>query len=409
MADGPTPAGAAMTDDTTTGDATTGDGPLGIYIHWPFCRSLCPYCDFNSHVAETLDAGMQARWRDAFLAELSHYAQRVGRRRVVSIFFGGGTPSLMDPATAGALIDAVSSYLNLAPDAEITLEANPTSAEAGRFAGFAAAGVNRVSIGIQALDDGALAALGRRHSATEARAAIALAARHFVRYSYDLIYARPDQTLDAWRRELAGALALAGGHLSLYQLTIEAGTPFFLRHAEGSLTLPGESAGAAMYEATQEMLDDAGMPAYEISNHAVPGNECRHNLGYWRYEDYIGIGPGAHGRITVDGTVRATRQHRAPAIWLDRVGTSGHATQTDDALDAAIRTGEALMMGLRLNEGVDAHRFARRTGRSLESALDPERVRRLVDGGFLESNAADLRATPSGRQRLDAVLDALLA
>lgn len=386
-----------------------GDAPLGLYVHWPFCRSLCPYCDFNSHVAERLDAETQALWRTAFLAELAHYAQRTGRRRIASIFFGGGTPSLMAPATAGAVIDAAAGHFDLDREIEITLEANPTSIEADRFAGFAAAGINRVSIGVQALDDAALAALGRQHSAAEARAAIDLAARHFDRYSFDLIYARPGQIPAAWRRELGEALSLANGHLSVYQLTIERGTPFFLRHAEGSLDLPGEEDSAAMYELTHAVLDDAGMPAYEISNHAAPGRECRHNLGYWRYEDYLGIGPGAHGRITVGGAVHATRQHRAPEIWLQRVGEIGHATQTDTPLDTETRAHEALMMGLRLTEGIDAGRFARRTGRSLAEALDTGRVGRLVSGGFLESDARGLRATAAGRQRLDAVLDALLA
>ena len=387
----------------------TADGPLGLYIHWPFCRSLCPYCDFNSHVAARLEDDDQRRWRDAYLAELAHYAGRVGRRRIVSIFFGGGTPSLMAPATAAAVIDAAAGHFDLADDVEITLEANPGSVEADRFAGFAAAGINRVSLGVQALDDAALKSLGRQHSATEARTAIAVAARHFDRYSFDLIYARPGQSVAAWRRELADALTLASGHISVYQLTIEPGTPFFLRQAEGALTLPGEAAGAAMYEATQSVLDAAGLPAYEISNHAAPGAACRHNLGYWRYEDYLGIGPGAHGRLTVDGTVHATRQHRAPEIWLQRVGELGHATRTDMALDTATRISEALMMGLRLAEGIDAERFARRTGAALDTALDTVALGRLVAGGFLTNDAAGLRATSEGRQRLDAVLGALLA
>jgi oxygen-independent coproporphyrinogen-3 oxidase len=387
----------------------TGDSPLGLYVHWPFCRSLCPYCDFNSHVATRLDDTDQQRWRDAYLAELAHYAGRAGHRRVVSIFFGGGTPSLMAPATAAAVIDAAAGHFDLANDIEITLEANPGSVEAERFAGFAAAGINRVSLGVQALDDDALRNLGRQHSAAEARAAIAVAARYFARYSFDLIYARPGQSVASWQRELAEALALASGHLSVYQLTIEPGTPFFLRQAEGALTLPDETAGAAMFEATQALLDAAGLAAYEISNHAAPGAECRHNLGYWRYEDYLGIGPGAHGRLTVDGAVHATRQHRAPEIWLQRVEQIGHATRTDQPLDAETRTSEALMMGLRLAEGVDAARFARRTGGALDSVLDTGNIDRLVHGGFLVKEATRLRATPAGRQRLDAVLGALLA
>jgi oxygen-independent coproporphyrinogen-3 oxidase len=387
-------------------DAT---GALGIYVHWPFCRSLCPYCDFNSHVAGALDAGDQARWRGAYLAELAHYAGRTGRRTVTSIFFGGGTPSLMEPATAGAVIDAVAGHFDIAATVEITLEANPNSAEADRLAGFAVAGINRVSLGVQALDDAALSFLGRRHDAAEARAAIDIAAQHFDRVSFDLIYARPGQTVAAWRRELDEAIALAHGHLSLYQLTIEPGTPFFLRHAEGALAMPDETAAAALYEATQDALDRAGMPAYEISNHAVPDAACRHNLGYWRYEDYLGIGPGAHGRLTIGGSLHATRQHRAPGIWLQRVGQLGHATRTDMPVDTDARVGEALMMGLRLTEGVDAARFERRVGCRLADVLDPAAAVRLAHAGFIEFDAAGLRATATGRQRLDAVLAALIA
>ncbi len=388
-------------------------GTLGVYIHWPFCRSLCPYCDFNSHVFDghggELGAGDQARWRDAYLAELAHYARRAGKRTVSSIFFGGGTPSLMDPATASAVIDAVAGHFDVAANVEITLEANPTSVEAGRLAGFAAAGVNRVSLGVQALDDNALKFLGRQHDAAEARRAIDIAARHFDRFSFDLIYARPGQTEAAWRAELAHALERARGHLSVYQLTIEPGTPFFLRHAEGSLETPGDTVAAALYEATQEILEDAGLPAYEISNHAAPGAECRHNLGYWRYEDYLGIGPGAHGRLSVEGAIHATRQHRAPAIWLQRVGDIGHATRTDTPLDSGTVASEALMMGLRLAEGIDAARFEARSGQALCDALDPAAVVRLSEGGFIEFGAAGLRATAAGRQRLDAVLAALLS
>jgi putative oxygen-independent coproporphyrinogen III oxidase len=384
------------------------DEPLGIYVHWPFCRALCPYCDFNSHVAKRLETEDQAHWRDAYLTELAHYAERAGRRRVTSIFFGGGTPSLMEPATAAAVIDAAAGHFDFDANVEITLEANPTSVEAERFAGFAAAGINRISIGVQALDDTALTLLGRRHNAGEARTAIAIAAKHFDRFSFDLIYARPDQSIDAWRQELETALSLARGHLSVYQLTIEPGTPYFLRHAEGSLKLPDEATGAAMFEMTQDLLAAAGLPAYEISNHAGPGAECRHNLGYWRYEDYLGIGPGAHGHLTIDGAIHATRQHRAPEIWLQRVTDLGHATRTDMPLDSETRASEALMMGLRLADGIDAARFARRTGQSLDEALDPDAIGRLVRGGFVETDAGGIRATPAGRQRLDAVLAALL-
>jgi oxygen-independent coproporphyrinogen-3 oxidase len=380
--------------------------PLGVYVHWPFCTSLCPYCDFNSHVAGAIDP---AQWRDAYLRELTHYAGLAGRRMAVSIFFGGGTPSLMDPATVGAVIDAVAGHFEVAGDIEITLEANPGSVDAERFAGFAAAGVNRVSLGVQALDDDALRFLGRRHSVAEACNAIDLARRHFARSSFDLIYARPGQTVAAWRHELDAALAFAPNHLSVYQLTIEPGTPFFLRRAEGRLSVPDEAIAADLYEATRDTLDAAGLAAYEISNHAVPGAECRHNLGYWRYDDYLGVGPGAHGRLTRDGAVRATRQHRAPAIWLQRVEERGHATQTDAPVDVEDRAVEALMMGLRLAAGVDAAHFAARVGQSLDSRLDPTALARLAAAGFVEFDGRTLRATAAGRQRLDAVLAALLA
>src|SRR5579863_145353 len=272
-----------------------GESELALYIHWPFCTSKCPYCDFNSHVRERID---EARWRNALLRELDRAAETLAGRRVASVFFGGGTPSLMAPQTAAALIERIATHWGLDDRTEITLEANPTSVEASRFAELRAAGVNRVSLGVQALDDGALKFLGRGHNAGEARGAVALAARLFPRFSFDLIYARPGQTLAAWRDELSAALAMAGNHLSLYQLTIEAGTAFATAYARGDFRLPDEETQAALYEVTQEALAAAGLPAYEISNHARPGEECRHNLVYWRYQDYLGIGPGAHGRLT---------------------------------------------------------------------------------------------------------------
>jgi len=378
---------------------------LAIYVHWPFCRSLCPYCDFNSHVAEHID---HARWRSALLRELAHYAERAGPRRVTSIFFGGGTPSLMAPETVAALIEAVGQHFTLDGDTEITLEANPTSAEAGRLAQFADAGINRISLGVQALDDDALAFLGRTHSSREAIAAIEAAAAACARYSFDLIYTRPGQTVAAWRRELAQAVTLAAGHLSVYQLTIERGTPFFLAHARGDLSLPDEDTAARLFEITQETLANAGLPAYEISNHAAPGVACRHNLAYWRYGDYIGIGPCAHGRLTFTGCLRATRQHRAPAIWLERVAQHGHATQTLAAIDGATAAAELTMMGLRLAEGIDAGTFRARVGMPMDDWFEDASMHRLIEGGFLERDTAGLRATAAGRQRLDALLDALL-
>ncbi|HLO76499.1 MAG TPA: radical SAM family heme chaperone HemW, partial [Magnetospirillum sp.] len=296
------------------------DPGFGIYIHWPFCLSKCPYCDFNSHVAASID---QPRWRAALLAELEHFAQAKPGATVTSIFFGGGTPSLMEPATAGALIERVAALWPTAPGLEITMEANPSTVEAGRFRDFRAAGVGRLSLGVQALDDQSLKFLGRRHDAGEALAALGVAGRLFPRFSFDLIYARPGQSPAAWRAELARALSLAGDHLSMYQLTIEDGTAFAPAHARGDFELPSEDDQAAMFEITQELTAAAGLPAYEVSNHARPGGECRHNLTYWLGGDYVGVGPGAHGRLNG----QALRQHRAPDIWLERVESHGHATQ----------------------------------------------------------------------------------
>ncbi len=377
---------------------------LAIYVHWPFCRSLCPYCDFNSHVSERVD---HTRWRAALIRELNHYAEIAGPRRVTSIFFGGGTPSLMAPDTAAAVIEAAAQYFTLSEEIEITLEANPTSVEAGHLAAFAEAGVNRVSLGIQALDNDALAFLGRTHSAEEALKAIEVAAATFERYSFDLIYTRPGQSVEMWRRELERAIGLTRGHISVYQLTIEQGTPFYLANARGDLDLPDDTVSAALYEITQDVLADAGMPAYEISNHATPGQACRHNLAYWQYRDYAGIGPGAHGRLTVGDKIFATRQHRAPEIWLRRVEDHGHATQTHEPLDTQSVIAELAVMGLRLSGGIDAANFHARAGKTLDEVIDPAALQRLGDGGFIVHDSNGLRATPAGRQRLDAVIAAL--
>ncbi len=380
-------------------------GDIALYVHWPFCLSLCPYCDFNSHVRDTIDQGA---WRDGLLRELEHYAARVPGRRLTSIFFGGGTPSLMPPETARAIITRAQELFTHDPELEITLEANPTSAEQAALAGFADAGVNRLSLGVQALDDAALSALGRTHAVSEARTAIATAADIFERFSFDLMYARPGQTPDAWMRELDSALALTRGHLSVYQLTIEAGTPFFLAQARGDLQLPDEAEGAAMFEQTQDALAAAGLPAYEISNHAAPGQESRHNLTYWHYRDYVGVGPGAHGRITIDGQIRATRQHRAPEIWLERTLQAGHATQDDAVLPHETLTAELVMMGLRLAAGIDAGEFTQRIGISPGETFPPATIDRLVDAGYLDWREDGFGATAAGRQRLNAVVDALL-
>jgi oxygen-independent coproporphyrinogen-3 oxidase len=379
---------------------------FGIYVHWPFCRSKCPYCDFNSHVRERLD---EAAWRSALLAELDHYAQRTPGRLVTSIFFGGGTPSLMDPASAEAVLDRIAKRWPMAADVEITLEANPNSAEAARFAAFHAAGINRLSIGVQALDDQALRFLGRGHNTVEARAAIDAASRAFDRYSFDLIYARPDQTVAAWEGELRAALSLAADHLSVYQLTIEPGTAFHVAHARGDFALPSPDLAADLFEATHAILGEAGMPLYEVSNHARQGRECRHNLVYWRYEDYVGVGPGAHGRITLDGRKLATRQERAPETWIARVQSAGHATAEERPIVPAEAAQEALLMGLRLAEGIEAARFERQTGLPLAQALDAARLRRLVAGGLVAYDQHILRATPAGLRVLNSVIAELAA
>ena len=380
--------------------------PLALYLHWPFCLAKCPYCDFNSHVRAGID---QPRFAAALRRELAWEAARLGRRRLTSIFFGGGTPSLMEPATVAALIDDAVRWFDPVPGLEITLEANPTSVEAERFAGFRAAGVNRVSVGIQSLDQAALTFLGRQHSADQAVAALELARRVFPRVSFDLIYARPGQTEAAWRAELRTALALASDHLSLYQLTIEPGTRFATQAARGEIVLPDGDAAAALYEATAEEAGAFGLEAYEVSNYARPGAESRHNLSYWRYEDYAGIGPGAHGRLTIDGARRATRRHRAPEAWAGLVDQAGHGTAEETPVPPAEAAREALLMGLRLAEGVDAEHFATRTGITLEAALDLSMVAAAEAEGYLVRKDGQLRATAAGRLRLDALLAAIVA
>ncbi|MGF1608048.1 MAG: radical SAM family heme chaperone HemW [Kiloniellales bacterium] len=386
--------------------ASTAPEPgFGLYVHWPFCLSKCPYCDFNSHVREAID---QARWRRTLLAELDHYAARTPGRRLTSIFFGGGTPSLMEAETVAAVIERAAAQWAFDPAIEITLEANPTSVEAARFAGYRAAGVNRVSLGVQALDDRALAFLGRQHSAAEALAAVALARRSFPRISFDLIYARPEQTGAAWTDELNRALDEAPTHLSVYQLTIEEGTAFHGAWRRGELVMPDEETSAALFDTTQERLAAAGLPAYEISNHAAPGSECRHNLTYWRYGDYVGIGPGAHGRLTLAGDKIATRQHRAPEAWLAEVERQGHATRGETIVASDERLIELTMMGLRLSEGIARDAFRRETGAEPEALFESARLDALQEAGYLELDEAGMRATPSGLGRLNALLAYML-
>jgi len=390
--------------DSAAPSAAGGDAAFGVYVHWPFCLSKCPYCDFNSHVRHA--AIDEARFARAIAAEIAACAARAGGRTVTSIFFGGGTPSLMQPATVAAVLDAISRNWSVAPGAEVTLEANPTSVEAARFRGYRAAGVNRVSLGVQALDDDALRRLGRRHTAAEALAAVAIARATFERYSFDLIYAREAHTPEIWAAELKRAIAQASGHLSLYQLTIEMDTPFAALHATGALKTPDEDCARALYDVTQTICADAGLPAYEVSNHAQPGCECRHNLVYWRGQEYAGVGPGAHGRLMVDGRRRATATEKRPEAWLMRVESLGHGLVTDETLIPEEIADEFLLMGLRLAEGIDPNRYAAIAGRP----LDAGRLATLTAQGAVEiTPGGRLRVTPSGFPVLDAVVADLAA
>ncbi|MGJ4933043.1 radical SAM family heme chaperone HemW [Bradyrhizobium sp. HKCCYLRH3083] len=377
---------------------------FGVYVHWPFCLSKCPYCDFNSHVRHA--AIDQERYARAFAQEIATTAARIGPRTVSSIFLGGGTPSLMQPQTVGAILDAIGRHWHVAADVEVSLEANPTSVEATRFAGYRAAGVNRVSLGVQAMDDASLKMLGRLHTAEEAMKAVAIARNAFERYSFDLIYARPDQTPAMWTEELTRAIGEAAEHLSLYQLTIEEGTPFFGLHAAGKLKTPDDGLARTLYDVTQEICGRHGLPAYEISNHARPGAECRHNLLYWRGQEYAGIGPGAHGRLDIGGIRHATATDKRPEAWLMRVESNGHGVMTDDELNREERADEFLLMGLRLAEGIDPQRYARISGRT----LDPRRIALLREEGAIAVDPdGRLRVTQDGFPVLDAVVADLAA
>ncbi|HUU66780.1 MAG TPA: radical SAM family heme chaperone HemW [Methyloceanibacter sp.] len=377
--------------------------PFGVYVHWPFCQAKCPYCDFNSHVRH---GGIdEARFLAGYLTELAHFAARAPGRTVTSIFFGGGTPSLMGPRTVAAILDAIGDHWSVDRDAEITLEANPTSVEAENFAGYAAAGVNRLSLGVQALDDASLKALGRLHTVDEALAALGLAHKHFGRVSFDLIYAREGQSARDWEQELTRALDHAGDHLSLYQLTIEDGTPFAARHAAGTLRVPHTKKASAMYLLTQALCEAAGLPAYEISNHARPGSKSRHNLVYWRGHDYAGIGGGAHARITENGVKRALSTLKSPEGWLAQVEAQGHGLTSDEALSSAETAEEYLLMALRLAEGMDLARLAALGGRALDEAL----LNALEGDGLLARNGSRLKATQSGRLVLERLILELAA
>lgn len=379
---------------------------FGVYVHWPFCLSKCPYCDFNSHVRERVD---QTRWRAALLRELDHAAAAVPDKHVTSIFFGGGTPSLMPPDTVAAVIERVGALWSLAADVEITLEANPTSVERTRLAELAAAGINRVSIGVQSFDNEVLRFLGREHDRNDAIAAIETAADLFGRYSFDLIYARPEQSVASWQRELAQAITLAGSHLSLYQLTIETGTPFHGRWKQGDLTPLDDDTSTEMFVLTQEIMSAAGMPAYEVSNHAAPGAESRHNLLYWRYGDYVGVGPGAHGRLTTPAGKVAVERRRLPERWLEMVERDGHGTRSSVILNRTDRLAELVIMGLRLAEGIPAARFRAEIGTSFEAALNETALEDLRHLALIDVVGDRLRATDEGRLRLNALVERLLA
>ena len=377
---------------------------FGVYVHWPFCLSKCPYCDFNSHVRHAqID---EARFVRAFETEIAATAARAPGRTVSTVFFGGGTPSLMQPSTVGAILDSIGKHWTVDKNVEVTLEANPTSVEATRFAGYRAAGVNRVSLGVQSLNDASLKELGRLHTAQEALDAVAIARKNFERYSFDLIYARPRQTPDEWRTELKRAISEAAEHLSLYQLTIEPETPFATLHAAGKLVVPNDDNARDLWDVTQEITMQAGLPADEVSNHARPGAECRHNLVYWRMHEYAGIGPGAHARLDVEGRRRAIATEKRPEAWLMRVESLGNGVITDDMLTREEIADEFLLMGLRLAEGIDPERYKRISGRE----LDPDRIATLASLGFVE-NGRDgmLRVTQAGFPVLDAVVADLAA
>jgi putative oxygen-independent coproporphyrinogen III oxidase len=391
-----------------TGNADKAGPGFGVYVHWPFCQSKCPYCDFNSHVSESID---HDAWVRAYAREIAWTANELPERPVVtSIFFGGGTPSLMPPETTAAVLDAIRAAYPVAGDVEITLEANPSSVEVGRFQGYREAGVNRVSIGVQSLDNQALKFLGRLHDVKSARAAIDCARSIFPRYSFDMIYAYPDHEPDQWRKQLSEAITLSGDHLSVYQLTIESGTPF----ARSGVPAAPEETAEALFHVTNDVLDSAGLPAYEISNHAKPGSECRHNMLYWRGGGHVGIGPGAHGRTrarTQDQDKQWTSHYRihTPARWLDQVETQEHGTAKTSPIPTSERIDEAVLMGLRLRQGLSRDDFVRATGQTFEHALDADNLRVLTDGGFLVLDDQGLRATNDGWMRLNAVIAKLLS
>lgn len=383
------------------------DTGFGIYVHWPFCKAKCPYCDFNSHVSETID---HDAWLKAFEKALDYYYPHVKNKTVTSVFFGGGTPSLMKPETVSGILNKIKNDYNCVPDMEVTLEANPTSVEADKFKNFAKAGVNRVSIGVQSFNEKDLKFLGREHNVDEATKAINLARDNFERFSFDLIYARPEQTLKQWEEELLRALDFAVGHISLYQLTIEQGTAFYTRYNRGEFKLPEDNLASDFYDLTKSILEDRGLYNYEVSNYARKGHESRHNLTYWRYGDYLGVGAGAHGRFLseLDGNKYATVEHRAPQIWLENTLNNGSAIKTMEELDKTTQAFETLLMGLRLDEGIFFENLEKNTNLQLFDFIDKNKCLSLQSEGLLEFDNQKIRLTFEGRKRLNSVLEYLI-
>jgi len=378
---------------------------FGLYVHWPFCKKKCPYCDFNSHVQESVD---QSLWRAAFKTELAYIAEFTKGKNLSSIFFGGGTPSLMEAQTVASILADANTHWAFDDDIEITLEANPTSIEAQKFQDFKAAGINRVSVGVQSLNDDALQFLGREHNAREAVRALEIAQKTFDRFSFDLIYARPDQTLKEWEEELSRAIDLSKGHISLYQLTIEQGTPFYIQHNRGDFKIPETDLAADLYELTNKIMADANMPAYEVSNYAAEGHQSKHNMIYWRYDDYAGVGPGAHGRVTVDGAKYATRTHRAPDIWLERNKAQGHGYHAFEKLDAAQSFEECFMMGMRIAEGVSIEKLEHLSGKKFADIFTSDKINSLAQEGLIIVTQTHIKPTQKGMQRLNSIMSYLL-
>lgn len=397
-----------MTGSKSSNEMTK-DNELALYVHWPFCVSKCPYCDFNSHVVDTVDHGV---WRDALLKELEFEANRNPDATLQSIFFGGGTPSLMDASTTGAVIDAAKKHWQPVDDLEITLEANPGTVDAQRFAAFREAGVNRLSLGVQSLDDDQLKFLGRRHSAAEARLAVERAGSTFDRLSFDLIYARPNQTTGQWNSELSEALELldkaGGSHLSCYQLTIEEHTPFKKDHDRGAFTIPDEDGGSDLFDLTQDVLTAAGLLSYEVSNHTRVGDACRHNVHVWQGGAYAGIGPGAHGRVKINGAMHATQRLKPPAQWLKRVADKGHGSQSEASLPAKERAEELVLLAMRLNSGLDLSALEHLTGLRWFDILSKENLARLETEGLINVDPDRIQTTQRGRLVLNGIVQALL-